>query len=846
MKTFNFLSSFLFCLFLLFSSWSVGQNIQFIENKGQWAEHILYEAPIPDGKIFLEKDKWTFALQETIPHTHEHNASMPHDVHPRKHAYQMEFVGALPHNQTSASNPLETYNNYFIGNDRTQWAKNVPMHQNVQYHNLYEKIDLSVGSENGVFKYDFIVAPNADVAQIQMQFTGLDDLHIKDNHLYLKTSLGEMVKLPPYVYQKIDDKQVEVACTYKLENNVLSYDFPSGYDSRYELVIDPYLIFSTFSGATADNWAFAATYDDEGNAYTGSIVYESGYPTTMGAYNDTFNGGNCDVVISKFSADGSDLIYSTYIGGDRAELPHSILVNSQNELIVFGTTASDNFPTSNDAWDSNFDGGSAISWVASGPAPYLEYANGSDIFLLILNEAGNDLIGSTYFGGGGNDGINFENTPDSSSILNFNYGDHVRGDITIDENDNIYLASCTRSSSINGPSFLYDEPFDNQDGLIAKFNNTLSNLEWYTYLGGNGEDATYSIKLHDNDFLYVCGGTQSTNIFSNLNGFITNYQGGQADGFIISVDKEGQSLVNGTYIGSDQYDQTYFIDFDSEGFVYTFGQSSGDFDIVENVYQDGRGQFIQKLSTDLSTLEWTSTFGQSDSAQVSLVPTAFKIGTNNKIYLAGWGGDVNNAFNSNTGTTTDFPITSDAFQIGTDGSDLYFMTLSANADSLVYATYFGGSGLGGRDHSDGSNSRITDEGVLYQAVCAGCFASSNFPTTQGVWSNTNGSSYCNMAMVKFDLNGDGNNPPIISNLDELELKKPLKVFPNPSSGQFRLVIDEQECVNQQVWVYNVQGKMMANRKMQNNLLDLSDLTKGSYFLLVHCKDKVYRASVVLE
>ncbi|MEZ4849606.1 MAG: hypothetical protein R3B93_13510 [Bacteroidia bacterium] len=95
-----------------------------------------------------------------------------------------------------------------------------------------------------------------------------------------------MVELPPLAYQNINGRKVEVACQFKLKKNRLTYHFPSGYNPDYELVIDPTLVFSTYTGSSSDNWGFTATYDDDGNAYAGGIIYSSafnnGYPTITG------------------------------------------------------------------------------------------------------------------------------------------------------------------------------------------------------------------------------------------------------------------------------------------------------------------------------------------------------------------------------------------------------------------------------------------------------------------------------------------------------------------------------------------------------------------------------------
>ena len=120
------------------------------------------------------------------------------------------------------------------------------------------------------------------------------------------------------------------------------------------------LIFSTFSGSYANNFGYSATFDSKGFLYSGSSVFGQQYPTTFGAYDTTFGGGTVDVAISKFDTLGSFMHYSTYIGGSDDELPHSLIVNGFDELFIMGTTSSNDFPTTENCYDSTFNGGSSL------------------------------------------------------------------------------------------------------------------------------------------------------------------------------------------------------------------------------------------------------------------------------------------------------------------------------------------------------------------------------------------------------------------------------------------------------------------------------------------------------
>lgn len=192
------------------------------------------------------------------------------------------------------------------------------------------------------------------------------------------------------------------------------------YDPTLTLVIDPTVVFSSYSGSTADNWGYTATYDSHGNLYGGGIGDDIGYPVSLGAYQVDFS-GIWDVTISKFDASGSFLHYATYLGGSNVDVPHSLYVNDNDELYIFGTTGSSDFPVTANAYDTTFNGGSNISIPAG------SFSNGSDIFIAKLSADGTQLPASTFIGGSGNDGVNT-----AASGLRKNYADEHRGEIIVD------------------------------------------------------------------------------------------------------------------------------------------------------------------------------------------------------------------------------------------------------------------------------------------------------------------------------------------------------------------------------------------------------------------------------
>src|SRR5690606_30188264 len=197
--------------------------------------------------------------------------------------------------------------------------------------------------------------------------------------------------------------------------------------------------------------------------------------------------------------------------------------------------------------------------------------------------------------------------------------------------------------------------------------------------------------------VYFAGGTTSTLMPTTAGAYQQSKLNG-VDGYIGHVSADGSQLLACTYNGTNSFDQNYFVQLDTEGFVYVIGQTLGSYPISNGVYSNpNSGQYIQKFSPDLTTSIWSTRVG-SGSGEIDISPSAFLVTTCGQIYLSGWGGTINNS-----GSLNVLPTTSNAFQTSTDGNDFYLMVLEADASELVYGTFFGGSQSA--EHVDGGTSR---------------------------------------------------------------------------------------------------------------------------------------------
>jgi gliding motility-associated-like protein len=747
------------------SSYTTSQVVDYIENKGQWPKNVFYRADLSGGYVYLEDKKLTYLFFDRDWHKHGHNdgdskfilqgdtkilnKNHNEDEHTfvKGHVYTTEFLGGNNTSYISSTQRTEYYFNYFIGNDPGKWASNVFAYKTVVYNNVYEGIDVKIGSAGTSLKTDYIVHPKAEVSKIKIKYNGIDKMYIDDEgNLVLKTSINDVKEFKPYTYQTIDGELKEIKSRYILEGNVVSFEILEEYNKNLPLIIDPTLVFSTYSGSIVDNWGSSATYDTDGNMYLGGIALGPNYPTTVGAFQTTFGGGSyfigTDVVITKFRSNGTSRIYSTYLGGIDNELLTSLYNSPDNRLVALIVTGSDNYPVTGNAYDRSFNGGTTDD--AMGGSIFFE--NGSDLAITRLETSGNALVGSTYFGGSGNDGLNKD-----VNIL-FNYGDETRGDLEIASDNSIFISSTTNSRNIPGTSGKSQPSYGGgvSDGVIAKFNSNLSSLLWATYYGGSDADASYYIELDGNSNIFITGGTTSTNLANKNSGLNSNYLGGRSDGYIAKMNPDGSNVLVSTYLGTSSYDQSFIINIDKSNNVVAYGSTLGNYPTTSGVYKNNNAkQFFHKLNNNLNSTVFSTTFGNPDDIYTNLVPTSLLIDICGNIYAAGWGGGPNAEFEYFAGYTREMPITSDAYKSTTDNDDFYFISINSDATSLLYGSYFGENGA--NDHVDGGTSKFDKNGIIYQAVCASCGGSDNFPTTPGAYSRTNHSSNCNMAGVKFQF-----------------------------------------------------------------------------------------------
>ncbi len=769
----------------------------FIPNKGQFAPQVYAKLPLSIGDVWITNSGlWITVFPEVQLEKLHERVDLNETLIGRAIHLEMknaEFKAPQYYGEQSAE-----YYNYYKGKNPKNWKNQIRKQSIVYFQNVYKGIDIQLYVVNNQLKYNWIVHPGGKIEDIYVVYHGFDSVmtnlenvgdfqsitraHQRSNSL--KLSVGEIdineyipysflvsknefmqrCLVSPELYLTSDNlKYVSENIGYNLDSNACSYQLDSQLLKRFSscdsfvYVIDPVLVFSTFSGSRADNFGCTGTYDEQGNAYAGGTVFDFGLPTTSGAYQVKFSGGedenlgyggSRDAAILKFSSKGNKLLYCTYLGGNSNEQPHSMVVDSFFNLYIMGTTRSLDFPVTSNCYDA--------------------FHNGKyDFFVTSLDSNGSKLLGSTFIGGKEFDGVGADRSskPVDDFPLLYNYADEFRGEIIVDH-DHVYIGGVSYSADFPVTTGNTSTTDKSLNGIVFCLSKNMSQLKWSTQITSDALDfdAIYGLAFGKNGDIFATGGTNSKGLRQQFGNNWLNNSIGDVDGIILRLSKNNGELIAGRYYGTSVYEQSYFVQTDNSGRPYIYGQTEGVINPLNSRYADlNTGQFIARFNTDLSNIELQTTFGANGNMP-NISPSAFLVDRCERIFISGWGGATNTALydvftgnpkkHRNKGNTRNLKITNDAIQKQTDGSDFYIAVFSKNMYDLAFATYFGGistTNLEAEEHVDGGTSRFDRKGIIYQSLCGGCRRNGIFPTTPNAYSRTMNSDNCNNALFKIDF-----------------------------------------------------------------------------------------------
>jgi hypothetical protein len=635
----------------------VNIQVPFIENEGQVeSDAVKFYARTFGGTLFVEDGG---ILTYSLPAEKGGGAVIREFLSDREGVFPVGI------------DPSPTKVSYFIGDNSLNWQKNLQTYNVVSLGEVYAGTSLSLKAHGDNVEKIFTVEPGANPDAIRVRVEGAADALMVNEagELEIETAAGVVRFTKPVAFQEMgsrrEEVEVEVAYTvYDME----TYGFIVGnYDSARPLIIDP-LLASTFIGGGGSDMGYDIMVDSAGNVYVTGETSSTDFPTTSGAYDTAYNGGTYDAFVAKLSADGSTLVYSTYLGGNGEDSGSGITVDSAGNVYIAGKTYSTNFPTTDTAQDRTLNGG-------------------RDGFVAKLNANGNDLVYSTYLGGnswdygmciavdtsgnayiggfthgsfpttagaaqttfgGAGDGFITKLNADGSAI---NYSTYLGGNswecisgIVVDGAGNTYMASHTHSTDFSTTPDAWDRVLDGPtDGVVAKLNANGSEFIYRTLIGGSGGEDFTDIAIDSEGNAYVTGRTYSTDFPTTTNALQPSFGGGDDDAVVVKLNADGSDLIYSTYLGGGGADRGYGIVIDGDENAYVTGYTaSTDFPTADPLQAENGGgydAFVAKLNDDGSTLLYSTYLGGS-GAERSYGIVIDGIGN---IYLTG------------STTSTDFP-----------------------------------------------------------------------------------------------------------------------------------------------------------------------------------------------
>jgi len=730
-------------------------EIPFIANKGQMDAWVAFYAHIFCGTVFITNDgEIVYVLPEGQKSSEQsackvkNRAISGKKTETPKQSFS-EKRGSIVIREILDGNTIPMARgegaaaakiNYFKGNTSGKWISTIPSFRMVSLGEVYEGIELKLKAQGSTVEKLFYIKPgaNPDKIKIRLETAERSGLKINDEgELVVETETGTVRFSRPVAYQIINGNKAEVPVAYCLQkedaaggisdgghhaaenekyrwygaedlhdaelvaanhaaknsDTAFIYGFQLGnFDRTKELVIDP-MISSTFIGGSDEDRVRSVAVDSNDNTYVLGVTMSEDFPATEGAYAAS-SGGNKDIFISKFSNDLTSLVASTYLGGANTDEAYALAIDSSDNVYITGLTYSDDFPVTENAYDTSYSSG--------------------EVYVSKLNSDLGSLTASTYLGG--------------------SYGEEAQS-LALDASGNIYVTGMTSSKDFPTTEGAYDTSFAgaSREIFISKLDNDLKSLLASTFLGGSAYDGAYSLALDSSDNVYVTGVTKSDDFPTTADIFDDSFNENE-DAFISKFNSDLTSLLASTYLGGYDYDGAYSLALDSSDNVfvagYTGSTDSADFPTTDDAYDPfyyGGDAFVSKFDTDLTGLLASTYLGGSDYDEIY----SLAVDTRGNVYVTG------------ITQSEDFPTTDGVFDDSFNGNeDAFISKFSSDLTSLLASTYLGGT--------DEDTSRFITIDSNGRVCVAGSTFSEDFPTTEGMYSTSFNNESSEGFISRFD------------------------------------------------------------------------------------------------
>lgn len=607
--------------------------MRFVENHGQWNQQALFRAEAGGVTLWFgtESTVYQFVRPGTVA-TPESSGKQPPTV--ELFVMNSRLINANTNSRMIGVDQLDTRTNYFLGDDPSQWQPAAPSYRSIVLHDVYPGIDLRYYSIGDQVEYDFIVAPGADLSAIRIQYSGINSLRVNAaGDMEIITNWGVAIEQAPLIFQTDGNRRRSIAGRFQLESdNTFGFELLEPYNPSLPLIIDPILVYSTFLGGSDVDEAYDIAVDSDGHAYLSGYTVSTDFPA-IGEYQ--LDQTSFDVFVTKLNVAGDDLVYSTYLGGSDSEWCKGLAIDNDGNIYLTGHTGSSDFPTMNpyqtftnsvdvfvtklsatgdsliySTWlgGGESDWGTGIAVDASGCAyvtggtlssdfptrtPFQSQGSGEDAFVTKFSANGRSLVYSTYLGG---------SSQDAGSA------------IAVDYSGSAYVTGYTHSS--NFPVFNHYQGYQGfRDAFVTKLNSQGTAPLYSTFLGGSNHDEAFGIAVAPGNYACITGQTYSSDFPTLL---ARQPYRDNGDAFVTKLSMSGEQLVFSTHIGGTDTDLGAAIDVDQYGAIYITGDTySADFPTRRSpqTYGGQGDAFVTKMPANGTSVIYNSYLGGTDTDQ---------------------------------------------------------------------------------------------------------------------------------------------------------------------------------------------------------------------------------------
>ena len=303
----------------------------FEKNQGQTDASVRYLAHGKGYTLFLTDHEAVMSLKRT--------------GEPGR-ALRMRLAGSRAPMSVEGFEPLAQHSHYFVGNDPRQWRRGVPHFSRVRYSQVYPGIDIVYHSQDGQLEYDFVVAPGASADAIAISFAGAGKPRVNAaGDLELPVAGRSLMHRRPVAYQEIDGQRRQVAAAYELRNGNVAFRL-GHYDTTRPLVIDPVVVYSSYIGGTGTDIIAGVAVDKDGNMYLTGETTSVDFPTVGHAITQK-QWALPYAFVMKLNPAGTQILASTYIGGSSNTRGLAIALDSFSNIYLGGVTGARDFPLVN-------------------------------------------------------------------------------------------------------------------------------------------------------------------------------------------------------------------------------------------------------------------------------------------------------------------------------------------------------------------------------------------------------------------------------------------------------------------------------------------------------------------